>query len=218
MEVARLEVGVNDGDWEQIWQACASSHRFAFSSFSRPTPDQAPVFARSAVLEQYARWLACERATAIADDGSVACDADVVAVLAGLPADTFEGNWVQVAQPAFAMFMRCCGYFDQEREADPIKWLTDLHSLGTDTFGQCGSLALNSTIDSMLNSEYNLSYIQDGWDRSAVAVGVGEAAERFDATYRHATAPAPTVDDLTDLVTAVSVTSEWLDSRSVLFG
>jgi len=218
MEAARLDIGVRDADWEQIGQACARNHRFVFSSFARPSPDRAPVFARSAVLEQYARWLACERAATVDQAGSVACDGNVVAALAGLPADTFEGNWVQVGQPAFAMYMRCCDHMDKEPDDDPIGWLTDLQIYGRDTFGRCGSMAVDATIDSMLNSEYDLSPINENWEQSAVAVRVAGASQRFDVTYRKADAPLPAVADITDLVTAVVATSAWLDSRPALVG
>ena len=78
----------------------------------RPSPAQAEVFARTAVLEEYARWLACKRAVTVETDGSVRVDDEVVATLAELPMDQFEENWVQMARPALALYVRCCDHLE----------------------------------------------------------------------------------------------------------
>ena len=117
------------------------------------------MFARTAVLEEYARWLACERAVTIDADGSVTVHAEAVAALAELPVDPFEENWVQTAQPAFAVYLRCCDYLeslpaDGERAAT---WLTDLRAYSR-RFGRCGQLAVDAAIDSMVNSDMRWAF------------------------------------------------------------
>src|SRR5664280_1902274 len=51
LERARRELGVGDSAWSQIEQACRGNHRFRLASW-RPSPAQAEVFARTAVLEE----------------------------------------------------------------------------------------------------------------------------------------------------------------------
>ena len=214
LERARRGLGVGDSAWSQIEQECRGNHRFRLASW-RPSPAQAEVFARTAVLDEYARWLACERAVTIEADGSVTVHAEAVATLAELPVDPFEENWVQTAQPAFAVYLRCCDYLeslpaDDERAAT---WLTDLRAYSR-RFGRCGQLAVDAAIDSMVNSEYDVSDIAPELQRSGLLAAVAGCADRFDAAYRHAEAPRPATDDVADLVTTVAAVGAWLDKRS----
>ena len=211
MERARRELGVGDLAWSQIERECRGNHRFRLVAW-RPSPAQAEVFARTAVLEEYARWLACERAVSIEADGSVTVDAEAVATLAGLPVDPFEENWVQMAQPALALYVRCSDRLesfpaDDERAAT---WLTDLRAYSR-RFGRCGRLAVDAAIDSMVNSEYDVSDIAQELERAGLLAAVAGCSDRFDAAYRHADAPRPTPDDVTDLVTTVAAVGAWLD-------
>jgi hypothetical protein len=213
MDVARLEIGVSDDAWAEIQQACAGNHRFSYAAW-RPGPEQAAVFARTAVLEEYSKWLACEQAVILNDDGSVSVNTDVVAALVALPADTFEESWAQSGQPASAMFRRCCEHIEQHYE-NPDGWLADLHAFGCRTFGDCGSLAVAATIEGMFDM-YDLSDVEDELARSGVLAAVEGAADRFDMAYRSSEAPRPTAADLTDLLTAVAAVNVWLDSRSCI--
>jgi hypothetical protein len=173
------------------------------------------VFARTAVLEEYARWLACERAVTVDADGSVTVNSDAVATLAGLPVDSFERCWPQMTQPALALYLRCSDGMDNQPENDEraARWLTDLQAVGR-RFGPCGRLAVDATIDSLVNSEFDVSDIADDLERSGLLAAVAGCSDRFDVTYRHAEAPRPATDDVTDLVTTVAAVGAWLDKRS----
>ena len=140
--------------------------------------------------------------------------AEAIATLAELPVDPFEENWVQVAQPALALYVRCCDHLeslpaDDERAAT---WLTDLRAYSR-RFGTCGRLAVDAAIDSMVNSEYDVSDISQELERSGLLGAVAGCSDRFDAAYRHADAPRPAADDVTDLVTTVAAVGAWLDVR-----
>ena len=128
MDTARREVGVRDAAWSEIERACRGNIRFTFPG-SRPGPERAEVFARTAVLEEYAKWLAGE-AAAVHRDGSVTVNSEVVATLAALPPDSFEQSWPQMTQPALAMFLRCGACLDDQSEddSDIAGWLADLHA------------------------------------------------------------------------------------------
>ncbi len=214
MERARRELGVDDAAWSQIEAACRGNHRFRLPGW-RPAPAQAEVFARTAVLEEYARWLACERVVTVESDGSVRVHAEAVATLVALPVDRFEENWVQVAQPALALYVRCCDHLESFSAEDEraATWLTDLRAYSR-RFGRCGQLAVDAAIDSMVNSEYDVSDIAPELARSGLLAEVAGCSDRFDAAYRHAEAPRPATDDVTDLVTTVAAIGAWLDKRS----
>lgn len=215
MERARRELGVGEAAWSQIEQACRGNHRFSVPMW-RPTPAQAEVFARTAVVEEYARWLACERGVTVETDGSVTVNSETVATLAGLPADPFEENWPQVGQPAFAMYLRCCEYVEaipEEDGAAVVRWLTELRAF-SHRFGRCGQLAVDGAIDSMVNSEYDVSDIAGELTRSGLLGAVTGASDRFDDAYRHSQAPLPAADDITDLVVTVATVRAWLDSAA----
>jgi hypothetical protein len=213
MDTARREVGVRDAAWSEIERACRGNIRFTFPG-SRPGPERAEVFARTAVLEEYAKWLAGE-AAAVHRDGSVTLNSEVVATLAALPPDSFEQSWPQMTQPALAMFLRCGACLDDQSEddSDIAGWLADLHAFGRSRFSRCGCLAVAATIDSMIDSPYAGSAIEADLQRSGLPAAVAGSSDLFDTAYRNAEAPRPSTDDVADLVTALAAVGAWLDAR-----
>lgn len=213
LDRARRELGVSDSTWTQIEQACVGNIRFAFP-LRQPNPAEAEVFARTAVLEEYASWLACERAVSVETDGTVRVHAEAVATLAQLPVDSFERSWAQTGQPALAIYLACCRYLEDQLPEDESAagWLTDLHAASRG-LGPCGRLAVDATIETMI-TDYDVGDIEDELKRSGLLAAVAGCSDRFDATYRIAEAPHPTTDDVTDLVTAVATVRAWLDAPS----
>ena len=213
LDRARRELGVGDSAWAQIGQACVGNIRFALP-FRQPSPAEAEVLARTAVLEEYARWLAGERAVTVETDESVTVHTQALATLAALPVDSFERSWAQTAQPALAIYLACCQYLEDQPpdDVDVAGWFTDLHGFSR-RFGPCGRLAVDATIETMIN-DYDVGDIEDELQRSGLLAAVAGCSDRFDATYRHAEAPRPTTADVTDLVTTVAAVGAWLDTRS----
>src|SRR5512135_1010950 len=213
LDRARRELGVGDAAWAQIEQACVGNIRFAWP-LRQPSPADAEVFARTAVLEEYATWLAGERAVTVEADGSVTVHAEAVVTLAALPVDSFERSWAQAAQPALAIHLACCQYLEDQPadDAGVAVWFTDLHAFSR-RFGPCGQLAVDATIETMID-DYDVGDIEDELTRSGLLAAVAGCSDRFDATYRHAEAPRPATADVTDLVTTVAAVGAWLDARS----
>ena len=213
LDRARRELSVDEAAWARIEQACVRNIRFTLP-FRQPSPAEAEVFARTAVLEEYARWLACERAVTVETGGSVTVHAEAVATLAALPADSFERSWVQTAQPALAIYLTCCQHLEDQPadDEDVAGWLTDLHAFSR-RFGPCGRLAVDATIQTVID-DYDVGDVEDELNRSGLLGAVAGCSDRFDATYRHAEAPRPTTADVTDLVTTVAAVGAWLDARS----
>ena len=73
---------------------------------------------------------------------------------------------------------------------------------------------MDAAIDSMVNSEYDVSDIAQELERSGLLGAVAGCSDRFDTAYRHIGAPRPATDDVTDLVTTVAAVGAWLDTRS----
>ena len=79
---------------------------------------------------------------------------------------------MQMAQPAMALYVRCCAHLESLPADDEraTTWLTDLRAYSR-RFGRGGQLAVGAAIDSVVNSEYDFSDIAQELERSGLGGG-----------------------------------------------